>query len=183
MPNLNEVPYIPLATEDVLYKIEVPGRNDSFAPGRIVVGELERATYGFIFCPTERPIGVSGPAIPTLSTVIDERVHFCCDEREGSVILDVASVDSHARFTFCFRDILAFYELVRILAEAKAHIASQRDVHLHKLDILYRDQFVDMPNFSRDATTHRDDVAADTGNPELSLNGTAAHATSTPTAY
>ncbi|KAJ8463409.1 hypothetical protein ONZ51_g10281 [Trametes cubensis] len=142
---LNECPYIPLATEDVMYARSMGEISAAriFHPSRLVVGELEHAVYGIILCDTGR---VGGHRSPILQDVIDESLRFSCDEGEKSVTLKFRGRTYGDEYIIVrFSDPLDFFELVRLLVESKCHLAARRSVHDHRMNILYGDQFLSPP--------------------------------------
>lgn len=73
----------------------------------------------------------------TLFAIIDETVTFATDERQKTVVLNYSLMV----YTFVFPDILDFMELVRILTEAKTHLATVRDERTLMLNLVRQMQF------------------------------------------
>ncbi|CDO72146.1 hypothetical protein BN946_scf184962.g89, partial [Trametes cinnabarina] len=130
--------YIVLTTEALFFRLEdteFSVNNAPWTPGDIVVSELGHAT-----CP--------GLPAPVLSTIIDDWKLYSCDEAELCVVLKSrGNPHGFPRIALKFRDELDYFEMARVVHEAKSHLAVQRDSHRDSLAALHRGHFAPLHAF------------------------------------
>ncbi|KAL7280902.1 hypothetical protein ACG7TL_005846 [Trametes sanguinea] len=135
-----------------------------WTPGYLVVGDLGPATYGVVLCGAinaDSWVPGSELPIPVMSAVIDNLVVYSCDESMLCVTLKIlCNSGGFRRIALRFVDELDFCEMLRILNEAKLHLAAQRIHYNDLLGVILREQIVLLPRSSTPAGDGAPDAMA-----------------------
>ncbi|KAI0375845.1 hypothetical protein BV20DRAFT_1048100 [Pilatotrama ljubarskyi] len=150
-------PEVVLATSDVVYGFRNgfhPSGESFSRPGRLVVGLLGRATYGFVIADLQTLSSDNCHYKFMLSMTLDHTMTFTCSEAKKDVTLTMYDGPGNpATFTVHFTNILEFHKMVQLISEGKAHLLAARREYAERLKLLFQAQC---------AVPHPSDIADNT---------------------